>query len=328
MENYQQLSLYERQIVSVMKKRGDSVVLIAAYLGRHRSTIYRELMRNQHTEEFYCPQTAHRKALSRCQRTAHKQIQPRLRQYVGHRLIKAWSPEQIAGRLKRVGSSFAVCTETIYQMIYSQYGCRKGWIRQLPQAKSKRGRIGARKRAKYLNLRPISERSAAANKRHEFGHWEGDSVQFRTSNNRRHLTTLVERTTRYSQAILQQRMVSSTVMGRIKKCFAEQPIPACKSLTLDQGTEFAYYQILERVEPYQRRKMTTYYCDVKAPWQKGAVENFNRRIRRFLPRNFDVYRLTEQKLEAIVKMMNETPRKCLGFQTPAEAYRLACRTSH
>lgn len=328
MENYQQLSFVERQIVSVMKKRGDSVAAIAAHLGRHRSTVYRELMRNQHAAEYYCSQAAHRMALSRCQRPAHKQTQLRLRQYVDRRLAKAWSPEQIAGRLRRVGCSFAVCTETIYQMIYSQYGRRKGWARQLQQAKSKRGRISARKRAKYLNLRPISERSVAANKRLEFGHWEGDSVQFRASNNRRHVTTLVERTTRYCQAILQQRTVSNTVMMRIKKCFAAQPIPACKSLTLDQGTEFAYYQVLERVEPYQRRQISTYYCDVKAPWQKGAVENFNRRLRRFLPRDFDIYRLTEQKLEAIVKLMNETPRKCLGFQTPAEAYRFACRTSH
>ncbi len=327
MEKYQQLSLFERRTVALMRKRGAAIAVIAEHLGRHRSTVYRELKRNQKADGFYCPRSAQRFARLRRKRPAPKQQEPRLKRYVERRLSKGWSPEQMAGRLKRCGHTFAVCTETIYQLVYSKFGRTKGWPRKLPQAKPKRGRIGARKRARYLNLRPLKERSAAASLRQEFGHWEGDSVHFRASKNRRHITTLVERQTRYCQAILQAETVSETVMLHIKSRFAKQPIPACKSLTLDQGTEFAYYQLLERVSPRQQRKMTTYYCDARSPWQKGAVENFNRRIRRFLPRDFDIHRLCEQQLEALVMMMNRTPRKCLGFQTPEEAYRHACRTS-
>ena len=188
--------------------------------------------------------------------------------------------------------------------------------------------MGARNRARYLKFRSIRERSTAANQRREFGHWEGDSVQFTTSRNCDHITTLVERQTRYSQALLQHETVSQTVMTRIKERFSKLPLVACQSLTFDQGTEFSHYQILERGPGRKRRQMITYYCDVKSPWQKGTNENFNRRLRRFLPRNFNIQQLTELQLENIIKMMNSTPRKCLGFRTPSEAYNLACRTSH
>ena len=327
MKRYQQLSSFERLVVSMLYKRGDPVADIADYLGRHRSTLYRELTRNGDPCGFYSPRSAHQMALSRRQREAPKQRERRLRKYVDRGLANGWSPEQMAGRMKRLERPYGACTETIYQLVYGAYGRQRGWPRRLPQAKPKRGAIRARKRAKYLNLRPISKRPQAANQRREFGHWEGDSVHFRVSKNRRHVTTLVERKTRYSLAILQQEMISETVMTHIKERFTKQPVVACKSLTLDQGTEFAYYQVLERSTRRARRRMTTYYCDVKSPWQKGGNENFNGRLRRFLPRDFNIHQLSEQQLEEIVKMMNKTPRKCLGFQTPTEAYRNACRTS-
>lgn len=327
MGKYQQLSEFERTALSMMRRRGDPVAMIADYLGRHRSTLYRELKRNQGPGFSYSPKAAQRMAWRRRQREAPKQLQPELRKYVHRKLSNGWSPEQMAGRLKHRGRAYAVCTETIYQLVYSTYGRQRGWPRHLPQAKPRRGRIGARKRARYLNLRPISQRPREANERREFGHWEGDSVHFRVAKNRRHVTTLVERQTRYCLSILQPTMVSETVMSRIRERFARQPPPACKSLTLDQGTEFAYYQLLERSRPRQRLQMTTYYCDVKSPWQKGGNENFNGRLRRFLPRDFDIYKLTEHRLKQLVKMMNRTPRKCLGFHTPEEAYRAACRTS-
>ena len=100
MKRYQQLSSFERIVVAVMYKRGDSVASIADYLDRHRSTLYRELSRNQDPCGYYSPKLAHRMALSRCQREAPKQQERNLRKYVDRSLTKGWSPEQMAGRMK------------------------------------------------------------------------------------------------------------------------------------------------------------------------------------------------------------------------------------
>ena len=327
MQNYQQLSALERQNLSLMRKLGKPIAQMAEYLGRHRSTLYRELKRNQHPGGYYCPQTASRLALSRRQRPAPKQRNLRLRAYVGRCLGKGWSPEQIAGRMKRLGRTDRASTETLYQLVYSQYGRNLAWPKRLTRGKPKRGAVGARNRARYLNFRPLSDRPRTADERREFGHWEGDSVHFSTSKNQRHITTLLERQSRYAIGILQPAPKSETVMTAIKAAFANQPLPACNSLTLDQGTEFSYYQILERKARYARRQLTTYFCKPKSPWQKGGVENFNLRLRRFLPRDFDIKQLTHRQLKRIIKMMNRTPRKCLDFLTPEEAYKTACRTS-
>jgi IS30 family transposase len=321
------MSAFERQSVAWMLKHGRPVAEIAAYLGRHRSTLYRELHRNRHPNGYYCPQTAGRLSRQRRQRLAPKQGDARLRDHVARGLAKSWSPEQIAGRLKRRGRLPRASTETLYRLIYSPYGRQRNWPAQLALRKPKRGKVGARKRARYLQTRPLSERSPAVNQRQVFGHWEGDSVHFSVAKNQRHVTTLLERQSRYAIGIVQPTPHSQPVMTSIQAAFARQPLSACQSLTLDLGTEFSYYQILERKRRYARRCLTTYFCEPKSPWQKGSVENFNLRLRRFLPRDFDITQLTGRELQGIIQRMNRTPRKCLDFLTPEEAYRAACRAS-
>lgn len=328
MKHYQQLSSLERFSLCLMYKRGDSMADIAEVLKRHRSTLYRELMRNQHPNGYYCPRTACRLALQRRQRHSPKRSNPKLQDYVARSLNKGWSPEIIAGRSKYLGKAFSACTETLYRLIYSPLGQNKGWPWLLSLAKPKRTAVRAKIRTRYLNFRHISERPQAASERLEFGHWEGDSVHFTKSKNQRHVTTLVERKSRYALGILQSSTCSNVVMTRIKTQLHDQPVPACKSLALDQGTEFSYYQILERTPRYGRRRIKTYYCDPKSPWQKGGVENFNLRLRRFLPRSFNIQQLTAFKLNEVIRTMNRTPRKCLGFKTPQEVYTNECRTWH
>jgi IS30 family transposase len=327
MNQYQQLSSLERLSLFLMRKRGDSLSYIAQYLNRHRSTLYRELKRNHHPDRFYCPQTAGRLTRLRRQRPSPRQTNPSLRKYVERCLNKGWSPEIIAGRMKNLRKPFSVCTETLYRLIYSSHGRNRAWPQCLNLAKPKRGAIQARNRTNYLNFRLISERPKAISERCEFGHWEGDSVHFTQSKNQRHVTTLVERKSRFAIGILQPSTLSKAVMTSIKNQLSNQPLAASKSLTIDQGTEFSYYQILERVPRYGRRSIKTYYCNPKSPWQKGSIENFNLRLRKFLPRNFDIKQLTVNKLNAIIRTMNRTPRKCLDFKTPHEVYTLECRTS-
>lgn len=326
MKRYQQLSSLERFSLCLLYKRGDSMAKIAETLNRHRSTIYRELQRNQHPQGYYCPKTAGRFTQQRRQRPSPKQSNRKLQKFVERSLNKGWSPEIIAGRMKYLDKAFRTCTETLYRLIYSAPGQNRGWPGLLSLARPRRTPIRSKKRIRYLNFRHISERPQAATERLEFGHWEGDSVHFTESKNQRHVTTLVERKSRYALGILQPSTRSNVVMTRIKNQFHDQPVPACKSLTLDQGTEFSYFQILERPPKHGRRRIKTYYCSPKSPWQKGGVENFNLRLRKFLPRAFKIQQLTAAQLNKIIRTMNRTPRKCLGFKTPQEVYTDECRT--
>ena len=161
---------------------------------------------------------------------------------------------------------------TLYQLVYSEYGRKRVWPTRLTRGKPKRGAVGARNRARYLNFRPLSNRPRAADERQEFGHWEGDSVHFSTSKNQCHITTLLERQSRYAIGILQPAPKSKTVMTAIKAAFANQPMPACNSLTLDQGTEFSYYQILERKARYNKwvRLVLLYF---PLPYKKPDARN-------------------------------------------------------
>ena len=326
MKQYQQLSFEERVSLSAFLKRGDSISDIAQLLNRHRSTIYRELERNQHSNGYYSPHIAHRFAYQRCQRPSPKQNYPYLRKYVARALHKGWSPEIIAGRMKHSHVPYRVCTETLYKLIYSPFGKQRSWPALLAWARPKRSTWRAANRSRYLNFTPLSERSQPANERREFGHWEGDSVHFTCSKNRLNVTTLIERKTRFSIGVLQTSTRSKPVMTNIKSKLNQQPRSARKSITLDQGTEFSYFQILERPVKGCRHHIKTYYCNPKSPWQKGAVENFNLRLRQFLPRNFNINNLTQESLEKIINNMNRTPRKCLDFKTPQEVYNLECRT--
>lgn len=105
------------------------------------------------------------------------------------------------------------------------------------------------------------------------------------------------------------------------------PLSATQTITFDQGSKFAHFATSERQSKRQRRKIKTYYCQPRSPWQKGGVENFNKRLRRYLPKDRDIRNLKQQAISKIIRWMNNTPRKCLDFMTPAEAFSLYCRTS-
>jgi len=104
-------------------------------------------------------------------------------------------------------------------------------------------------------------------------------------------------------------------------------LPSTEPITFDQGSEFAHFRSLERGRKYQRRKIKTYYCAPSLPWQKGGVENFNKRLRRYLPKNVDIRPLKQRTVNKIIRWMNNTLRKCFDFMTPAEAFSNNCRAS-
>jgi transposase, IS30 family len=319
--NYSHLSLAERDRIMRLRDARVPVDKIATELGRHPATIYRELRRNFFYDDDayfrgYFGRVAHGKAAARRVRGGKVVRNPSLASCIAEHLAQCWSPEQIAGRLRLdQAAPIAVCHETIYQYVYGAEGRRLGLWKQLPrQRKSRRRRYGRKPRGLNIPLaNTIAERPKAIADRDQFGHWEGDLIAFRQEFGKSNLTSLVERRSRFVVLTRNPSRHSSGVMQGIERHLHPLPQTLRRSITFDRGTEFAAFATLK-----SSLGMTSYFCKPSAPWQKGSVENSNGRIRRFLSLDTDISRLSESELMAITHRLNTTPRKCLGFRTPAE----------
>ena len=317
---YTHLTLAERREIYRLRSAQIPVAVIAQRLNRHPSTIYREISRNwMHDEEplyqGYFHVAADMQARARRQRLGKLSRHLALAVYVIDCLKAAWSPEQIAGRLRISGAPERVSHETIYRFVYSAQGQHLGMYKDLPTARRRRQTRYQRKpRGVFIPAgNTIEQRPPEIAARTSFGHWEGDLMMFRRELGQHNLTSLVERQSR-STILTRNRDRNSTgvMSGMIEKLQA-LPAPARQSITFDRGTEFAYYPLLK-----QKLGMDSYFCKPQAPWQKGTVENTNGRVRRFLSRDADIAALSDEMLIDICERLNETPRKCLGYRTPAE----------
>ncbi len=321
-KHYDQLDLDERIELSRHHEAGTAPSEIARIMGRHRSTIGRELKRNSLPKGGYKPASADRIALSRRRRLSRIERLSPLGNHVRDHLAMGWSPEQIAGRLRLEGSQHKVSHESIYRYIYRWPVRRERLHRYLPRAKASRGRrYFKRRREPIPGRRSIRERGQVIDSRGQFGHWEGDLLQFRTQ--RGHLLTLCERQTRLTLAAPLPSKTAEATAATLAGSFAALPKAARRSVTFDNGPEFARHQKLQ-----QDLEMQTFFCDPHAPWQRGSIENTNGLLRRDLPRKTELAQYSDQDILDIVWTVNTTPRKCLGFLTPAEAFihQLRCCT--
>jgi len=315
MANYTHLSVTDRRRIYAYMDMGLSKTEIAKKLNRHRSTLHRELNRNKETEG-YLPIIAHQKTQQRKSDNRISKIKHNayLRDYIIKALQKGWSPEQISGRMKYKNLTMYVCHETIYQFIYTSND--KSLYQCLTYKKPKRRKHCSRKpqECRYGKIRLITQRPEAINTRERFGHWEGDTIQFQGTKSKV-VTTLVERKSRMVSLIKNSSKHSQGVMNKIKAKFKELPSQMCKTITFDQGCEFADYRQLE-----QELHCQVYYCETHSPWQKGSNENMNGRLRRYLPSSIDIANFTQEELDKLADKMNHCPRKCIGFKTPHEVF--------
>jgi transposase, IS30 family len=308
------LRLEERERLAVLKAEGLSLRAIARRLGRAASTVSRELRRNALPKGGYLPVHAEGCYLERRQRPAVLERDAKLARFTRQRLLEGWTPEQIAGWLRRGEERGlrAVPAETIYAFIHrvGQKG-EKLW-RLLPRGRAKRGRRRAREpRSIIAERRSIHDRPEAVAERREPGHWEGDLLICRRT---RPVLVLKERKTRFVLAArLAGKSAAETVAVMMAVFRRLDPRLRC-SITFDNDTAFARRGLLASA-----CAMATWFCDAYASWQKGAVENANGRLRRDLPRDLDLDALTDAELQEIVLTHNLTPRKCLGFLTPVQA---------
>jgi IS30 family transposase len=312
-QSYGQLSEQERCAIFRLHAGGISRGEIARQLGRHKSTIGRELRRNA-LPSGYQPVAAQRMAGARRRRGTKIGRSSQLRETVDDQLLAMGrSPEQIAGRLEREQGKPVISHESIYRYIYSPLGRRQKLHRTLCRAKARRGR-----RPRQGERRPlipfrvsIHVRPQSVTRRRRFGHWEGDLMAFRSP--ARPLVVCVERKSRLLLATGQDGKTAQTTKRSLKRLLGRLAPKARRSLTFDNGGEFARHHQLG---------CKTYFCDPHSPWQKGGVENAIGRLRRDLPRATDLTHYSQQDLDDLIALYNDTPRKCLGYRTPLEAFAL------
>ena len=318
MRIYKQLCMAERSKIYEMRQSGTSRYQIAKALGRSRSTIGRELQRNQAPYgDYYWPDTAQGFALKRKKKRPRLEREGALRDFVVDHLCSfGWTPEQIAGVLKHRQSLLPyISHESIYAWIYSAQRKEERLWKHLPRHKKKRG---LRKSCKGAGVRTIPqrtsihERPAVIGERKEFGHWEGDLISCRK--NTQFVFVAHERTTGFLMAhkLESKRAHHTAAIG--DKLFRRLPAHARKSATLDNGGEFA-----QHTQWREKLGIKTYFCDPYASWQKGGVENSNGRLRRDLPRKTDLNTLIQEDIDDIIFNHNLTPRKNLNWLTPIEA---------
>jgi IS30 family transposase len=318
---YRQLSLDERIEIYRLHAAGRSCRRIAEAIGRHHTTVSRELDRNSKATKLwsggYRPRRAHDLAARRRQWDCRFKLerQPDLRKLVENGLAMGSSPEQIAGRLTRENGP-TISHESIYRYIYHRSAQKDYWHRLLPRRKSRRGHLGKRggSPASFIkHRRSIHERPQEAQTRTQPGHWEADYMLFaRYGHN---LLVLHERHTRFTIIEkLPDRRAERTArhIARRLRHLAQE---LRRTISFDNGTEFTEHHRLHR-----SLGISTFFCDVRCPWQKGGIENAIGRLRRYLPRKTNLDTLNLKQLRDHVARFNNTPRKCLDFKTPAEAF--------
>jgi IS30 family transposase len=313
-QKYSQLCLEERCSIAQRFNAGQSYQEIATALDREPSTIWREVNRNGGKKIGYKPSYAHEQANARRWRGSRLARQPELQKHVLDRLAMGWSPAQIAGRLAHEKSSTRISHESIYRFIYAEMRRTDDgrWRHYLRQAKSRRGRR-SRPSASPVhtveNRVPLAKRPATAENRKQAGHWEADLMLFRTY--RHNVLTVHERKSRFTVLLRQANKTSETTRRSLSRFFARIPEALQRSLTFDNGTEFALHHKLD---------IPTYFCEPHSPWQKGGIENAIGRLRSMLPTKTNISELTSKQIRLCATIYNHTPRECLDFQTPAEVF--------
>jgi len=316
-QNYEQLSLEERCTLSRLRQAGKAIRQIAATMDRAPSTITRELKRNMGSQVGYQPAYANQQAKSRRWKGPRLLRDSNLQAKVLTRLSQGWSPAQVAGRLKKQSKRQIISYESIYRFIDSQIRRTNdySWRHYLPRGKSKRGWRGCRGGSPVDHIKgrvSIDQRPAYIDKRRQPGHWEGDLMLF-TKYGQAVLVTH-ERRSRLLCLSRQPSKAAEPVVKKLRKLFSPLPLSMRRSITFDNGTEFAYHRRLHELS------MRTFFCDPHAPWQKGGIENAIGRMRRGLPRKTDLATLSDRRLLSLVRSYNHTPRKCLNYKTPAEVF--------
>ena len=326
---YHHLSDVEREEIAQLYYSGKSFSEIGRELGRHKSTISREIRRNRVrfgnlNRVVWRYFSGGGRVRYRNRRIAAKQDLPRilddrmLLDYVKQGLKQRWSPEQISWRIMRDhprNESMRVSHETIYQWVRDDKKHDGKWYLYLRQShKKRRKKYGSTlRRYRIQNRIPIEARPQAADQRKRIGDWEGDTMEGK--NHQGKLLTLVDRKSRYTMALKLETKHSTDTIKAIERAFKQLPKSSRRTLTLDNGSEFAHFERLQ-----DRKTTKVYFANPYASWERGTNENTNGLIRQYFPKTTDFNQISHQQLAAAIIQLNNRPRKCLNWRTPKEVF--------
>lgn len=313
--SYQQITSEERYRISALRQEGYRPAAIARRLGRHRSSVSREIRRNSSRfDGWYRPSQAQERANGRRSRSRrNRRFGSRDWRLVESLLQRRWSPEQVAGRLRKNGM-LSISHETIYRHVWDDRA-RGGQIARYLRCagKKRRKRYGRYdSRGRLAGKRHISERPAAVERRRAVGHWEIDTV---LGNGNNHcIVTIVERATGY---VLIGKLASRTVADLTRRTIQliRQHPGEFRTITADNGTEFHGYKRIERATGVK-----FYFATPHHSWERGTNENANGLIRQYLPKRTSFAQVTQRQCSTIARDLNRRPRKRYEYDTPEERF--------
>lgn len=286
---------------------------IARELGKHHSTIVRELQRNKKSNKSGYHAASAGLRSKQCAKQRHEGRRkishtPWLAGFVVRMTKRYWSPEQIAGRLRKLHGHTVVCHETIYQYIYDERPDLKEYLR----CKTKyRRRYGSNKRKRVReeekNKRRIDKRPKIVEKRKRIGDWEGDTIV-----GRERIVRILTHVERKSGAVTADKVTATAISVR-EATVRRLKRRTTHTVTYDNGSEFAEYELIER-----GIEATVYFSFPYHSWERGSSENVNGLLRQFFPKGMAFSSLSQAELDYVCDLLNNRPRKRLGYLTPSE----------
>src|SRR5210317_248692 len=311
MKNYTQLTREERYQIYALKTAGQSKAQIAKVIGRHKSTIGREMARNCGLRG-YRPKQADSLAVNRRQEKPTCRISCESWSRVDRLLREYWSPEQISSWLRQE-EKIRISPEWIYQYVLRDKQASGDLYKYLRCQKQRKKRYGRPDRRGQIKGRvSIDERPEVVNERSRIGDWEADTVIGKQGGDV--LVTLVERKTRWSvvgKALNRTAQeVTSVILKRLLPLASH-----VKTLTYDNGKEFALHLDIDEV-----LQSNGYFAHPYHSWERGLNENTNGLIRQFFPKGKDLSEVTDEEIQSVMDKLNNRPRKCLGFKTPNQVF--------
>lgn len=312
MQSYTHFTLKERKSIAIFLKKGYSIRKIANRFSCSPSSISREINRNKNDDGTYDPYIAQKKYKERrkkCKRKLKLQTDEKLQSFVVSKLKEYWSPEIISVIAKK--NKLNISFKTIYNAIKANL---------LPDIKAetnlrRKGKPYCKDRHKFDTIHPvhtIRERTKGADNRSRFGHWEGDTILGAIGKGC--VVTLIDRKSRILVAKKSETKSQEDVRNAMISAFEEMSVKiGVKSITLDNGSEFADFLNIEK-------KLNTiiYFADPHSPWQRGTNENINDVLRFFYPKGTDFHKITDEDIQEKVNLINNRPRKCLGYLSPLQ----------
>lgn len=312
-KKYVQLTFAERQFIRAKLTENMRVRWIAQILGKHRSTVFREIRRNVNAAGIY--DAHHAQSFLRKRRVdARKEMRiiendVQLQMQIENLFARSLSPEQIVGYLKRQGHIRNISRQAIYEWVHRDWRDRKKYLRFKGRPRVK---YGERKNSWQPGKRHIRERPALIKKRRRAGDWEGDLVHGCKDDSRHALLTLVDRASGHGVVRKVQTLRALPIAHIVAIALRGRPV---RTITFDNGFEFGQHKTMEKL-----LRCAVYFTDVNSPQQRGTNENFNGLLREYFPKGRSLAHVTQADVDHVADLLNRRPRKRLGFECPRDVF--------